>query len=173
MPGKDIPTEEDFRPIYKDWSSTLGPETWNTSTTTWTEQIPGIPKYREPKLVYIDPDLPVAYFSLASSPWGDDWDDVPYEHNAGKPYDWSVRVVYLDTDLITPRDNTVNSDYSVEMINKGAIAWLRSPSYAKHKVVISAGVTITQFVEKIKFVDGIAIVVPEPGEHTHMGDTDE
>ena len=72
---------------------------------------------------------------------GDDWDDAPYEHNAGEPYnDWSEliednedifkrkykhheikhKVLYFETEsnMILPCDNYLNSPYSVEDINK-------------------------------------------------------
>jgi len=160
MPGKDIPIEEIFSPDYS-WNWRLGP-TWVTTTSTSTYPI-GVKKVREPKLVYIDPDIPVAYFSFsaASEPWGDDWDDAPYEHNAGPPYDWTTRVVYLDTDLESPCSNKLNSDYSVEQINKGMIPWLRTPTWHKDIIVIPAGVTVQEFIDKIRAADGIAIIVPE------------
>jgi hypothetical protein len=35
---------------------------------------------------------PWAYFTTrpVEEQWGDDWDDAPYEHNAGRPYEWRV-----------------------------------------------------------------------------------
>lgn len=69
--------------------------------------------------------------------WGDDWIDVPYEHNAGTPYqlaedeplhDGYGHIRYLafmkNWDIKEPCDGHLNSLYSVEDINKGAIAWL-------------------------------------------------
>ena len=35
------------------------------------------------------------YFtSDMAAQWGDDWDDRPYEHNAGKPYETHTTVNY-------------------------------------------------------------------------------
>lgn len=71
--------------------------------------------------------------------WGDDWDDAPYEHNAGTPYEFImgnddnserghlVRAAWVDRDglTMTPCDASgSNSRYSVESINAGAVAWL-------------------------------------------------
>lgn len=51
--------------------------------------------------------------------WGDDWDDRPYEHNAGGVYDKFIvgtRDMYFDIDdkLIEPRCGTLNSVFSKE-----------------------------------------------------------
>ena len=45
--------------------------------------------YDEYKLCYVDRNK--AWFTNNfEKQWGDDWDDAPYEHNAGLPYDhWS------------------------------------------------------------------------------------
>jgi len=72
---------------------------------------------------------------------GDDWDDTPYEHNAGEPYDdfWSngklVNHTIYVTDVIIsandwrqsirfPSDYGYNSPFCVDDINSGAVAWL-------------------------------------------------
>ena len=35
----------------------------------------------------------IMYFtSDMTAQWGDDWDDCPYEHNAGKPYETQTAV---------------------------------------------------------------------------------
>ena len=73
--------------------------------------------------------------------WGDDWDDAPYEHNAGEPYEWidewsekenlksrgHIRMIAFLADqwLEYPKDGYYNSPYSVDDINNGAIAWIR------------------------------------------------
>ena len=72
--------------------------------------------------------------------WGDDWDDKPYEHNADPPYEYSedlpaeynkyrghlAMACWFDPsyEVGLPRDNFLNSPYSVEDINLGAVAWL-------------------------------------------------
>ena len=49
------------------------------------------PYMKEFRLCYVNG--PFAYFTTkeVSEQWGDDWNDAPYEHNAGKPYEWSKR----------------------------------------------------------------------------------
>ena len=43
------------------------------------------------KLCYLESS--VMYFtSDIDNQWGDDWDDIPYEHNAGKPYETNTIV---------------------------------------------------------------------------------
>lgn len=96
---------------------------------------------------------------------GDDWDDAPYEHNAGEPYnDWSEliednedifkrkykhheikhKVLYFETEsnMILPCDNYLNSPYSVEDINKQAVAWIHTDDFN-----ILAGTTIKNFID--------------------------
>lgn len=67
--------------------------------------------------------------------WGDDWDDAPYEHNAGPPYGYHhsktgdvvnhyVTKVAFDGPFDQPCSDHVNSHYSVATINAGAVGWL-------------------------------------------------
>ncbi len=116
----------------------------------------------------------VAYFTTQNikEQWGDDWNDAPYEHNAGKPYDdhkfdaWKIIKIPFCVDgfevaksLKTTENgdivviNYTNSPYSVEMINNKEIPWLHS-CYASDKVSIFAGETIIEFVKKIKDFKG-------------------
>jgi hypothetical protein len=133
-----------------------------------------------PRLCYVD--RPWAYFTTQpiTKQWGDDWDDAPYEHNAGTPYEpcwhndpdrrnkqragvgpdelcrctacvrdwnddgtpkWEVTKVAFDAPAFaTPEDFSLNSSFSVEQINAGAVAWLFSRSIAIH-----AGCTLRNF----------------------------
>ena len=104
------------------------------------------------KLCYVDP--PWAYFTEKplKEAWGDDWDDAPYEHNAGLPYDYVLKVAY-DADLSTPSDGKINSEYSVDDINRGAVAWLID-RWGRSGVIIPAGTTIIDFVSLIKKAGG-------------------
>lgn len=76
--------------------------------------------------------------------WGDDWDDAPYNDNAGIPYDehkeggeWVCHeIIVLEVELNKTNDNgdcyyyqlpedfSYNCPFSVEMINAGVIAWI-------------------------------------------------
>ncbi len=110
-------------------------------------------------LCYIDG--PWAWFTSApmAHQWGDDWDDAPYEHNAGSPYEWresmrgrgilpyELRKVAWDGPLWTPADlGGLNSQWSVEAINHGATAWL---SWSSGIPMILAGTPLPTFVELI------------------------
>ena len=124
--------------------------------------------YDEYKLCYVDGHK--AWFTNNfEKQWGDDWNDAPYEHNAGLPYDhWSEliednedrfkrkyksheikhKVLYFETadwDEVLPCDNFSNSPYSVEAINKQAVAWIHTDKYN-----ILAGTTIEEFIDIIE-----------------------
>ena len=61
--------------------------------------------------------------------WGDDWNDTPYEHNAGSVYDRYITKyidVYFPFDslVLEPQDdwrNNCNSHYSKEDMKKGYV----------------------------------------------------
>lgn len=101
---------------------------------------------------------------------GDDWNDSPYEDNAGEPYDyWSeliednpniwerkwkhnpinLKALYYETDLneMHPCDQ---GHYSVEDINKGKVAWISTS-----KFTIYAGTTYKDFIKIIEDNDGV------------------
>jgi hypothetical protein len=123
------------------------------------------------KLCYIDGNQ--AYFTNQEleKQWGDDWDDAPYEHNAGEPYPpprpdlpdrmemwpnswnpdgtpkWEVIKIMFDGDFLQPKDYHPNSPYSVEKLNTGIFPWLRT---SDEKAFIRAGATIKEFTEFVK-----------------------
>lgn len=93
--------------------------------------------------------------------WGDDWNDAPYEHNCGFPYEWNPRDdkppyklywVRFSVDMETPAQRAWggNSLYSVEMINNRETAWLASEG----KEPIYAGISIAEFKRLIKLNGG-------------------
>lgn len=88
------------------------------------------------KLCYVDGHK--AYFtSNWKEQWGDDWNDRPYEHNAGEPYHhyWVNGVEYeipikecyfeVHTQVELPCDGHLNSPYSVQDINSKSLPWIR------------------------------------------------
>lgn len=84
--------------------------------------------------------------------WGDDWNDAPYQHNAGEPYDSDVngkpinhvKVGFDDYTLHTPEDN--NCVCSVKQINSGEYPWFDKPRYyPSSKPAIYAGTTLDDF----------------------------
>ena len=112
-------------------------------------------------LCYIDG--PWAFFTTQplENQWGDDWDDVPYEHNAGCPYEpiegesWEIIKVAWEGPFITPDDGVINSRYSVQAINRGDIAWLRPVVWEKLFRPISAGTTLQEFTDYMISVGGM------------------
>ena len=91
------------------------------------------------QLCYVDGHI-MWFTDNFADQWGDDWDDKPYEHNADPPYEYSeelpdefnkhrgrfVMACWFDPDYEVglPCDKFLNSPYSVEDINAGAVAWL-------------------------------------------------
>lgn len=136
------------------------------------------------KLCYVSSGS--AYFTTKEldKQWGDDWDDAPYEHNAGSPYTpcwhneegsekypcdcdlckrdwnkdgspkWEIVEIKFEADLSEPCDGHFNSPYSVDSINAGAVAWLSSSQWTKDKVFIQAGCLIDDFIDKIESIGG-------------------
>lgn len=107
--------------------------------------------------------------------WGDDWNDAPYEHNAGTPYAWSeymrkdhpepytLTVLKYDAPLETPDSDCSNSRYSVEQINSGAVPWLQHDRWFRgERVRIWAGCGMYEFRQLIAKAGGkvFAEVVP-------------
>ena len=57
------------------------------------------------------------YLGKNGEQWGDDWDDAPYEYNAGRVYDEFVKSVEdysvpFDWDVSEPSDKFQNSPYT-------------------------------------------------------------
>lgn len=118
------------------------------------------------RLCYIE--RPWAYFTTApvTADLGEDWHKIPYEHNASAPRVWDARsalpryelfrlAVEVDG-LVEPREYHLNSPYSVEVINGGNIAWLRTDPYetARDPVAIMAGTPLTTFCATIEALGG-------------------
>jgi hypothetical protein len=130
-----------------------------------------------------------AYFTTQelSKQWGDDWNDAPYEHNAGVPYeaafhyymdgrrekspkDWNedgtpkweiYKVAYDYCGAETPSEIAAgNSRYSVEAINNKLTPWLtKYPDKA-----LFAGASIEEF---ITFIEECGGTVYLPKEKNH------
>ena len=109
------------------------------------------------RLFFTDADL--------SNQWGDDWNDAPYDCNAGWPYDdthtadgkggWIkhdhtilVMNVTLEGghDITLPEYYGYNTPFTVEMINQGACAWM---FFGKECKPIYAGATPLDVFERI------------------------
>lgn len=115
--------------------------------------------WREYKLCYVD--CGTAYFTHQplSEQWGDDWNDAPYEHNSGNPYESDgQKIVKLkfEGDFETPAERfSPNSPYSVQDINQGKVDWLKSSKWTHKSVNIPAGTAVREFVEKIESAGGL------------------
>lgn len=122
------------------------------------------------KLCYVDGNK--AYFtSNWKEQWGDDWNDRPYEHNAGEPYrhyyehgvelNIPLKECYFEIPMYfeLPCDGHLNSPYSVQDINNNAMPWLRI-GYGDEKTYIFAGTTYTEFIKIITKLGG-TIYVPK------------
>lgn len=132
--------------------------------------------YPNPEYIEGEKEL-YAYFTPLSldEQWGDDWDDAPYECNAGEPYDtvtdeveerdgWKfvtkshdiviVRVPFIvkSWNTMFPKDYGYNSPFCVRAINHGAVAWMYDNINDKY-VVINAGDSPQVFVEKLKEIE--------------------
>jgi hypothetical protein len=138
-----------------------------------------------PKVVYKDLPNPEydqtsrthsAYFTRLDllEQWGDDWNDVPYDCNAGGPYeDVEGDIIevpfafvgseddegYFSTyplDYKLPKDyGGGNCPWSVEDINLGAVPWLFVKDMSKRHVpavVIMAGISPVEFREKLEYI---------------------
>lgn len=100
-------------------------------------------KKKEPILCYVSG--PWAYFTTQSlkKQWGDDWNDRPYEHNAGIPYGphegdkpWEIISVAWHGDFDQPCEGMFNSCWSVQDINNKCVPWLRTSKWCKEPVVL-------------------------------------
>ncbi len=100
-----------------------------------------------------------AYFTneKLSKQWGDGWDDIHYEHNAGEPYEeYNNQIIKLkfESDFKSIADRTTNSNLSVKMINDGYCYWLRNNLVDFDDNTIYAGERIDSFINKIKKYEG-------------------
>lgn len=125
--------------------------------TVWQDAQEGPPPPNS-KLVYAAEGW--AFFTTArvDEVYGDDWDDAPYEHNAGDPYldRWPIWIVAVETALALPDSGLRNSPWSVEDINAGKVPWFRPDPFASgiQGVSIYAGCSYAAFVELVGAAGG-------------------
>lgn len=113
----------------------------------------------ELKLCYIDGAW--AYFTTQAlaDQRGDDWNDTPYECNAGEPYQWGkydaekgrapweiVKIAYDSPTLETPEQHAGdNSRYCVDQINAGLVPWLATYYGQPPTIKVMAGASVVEF----------------------------
>lgn len=145
----------------------------------------------EERFVLCYVDGPWAWFTTCplERQWGDDWNDAPYEHNAGEPYEWRPYLAEPRPDgrepiaeyrlmrlawhgpLSTPEERrcdiepgSMNSPWSVQAINRGETAWLAPSSWDRpaEPIVILAGVSLVEFT-KLAVRAGCTVYAPMEG----------
>lgn len=118
------------------------------------------------KLCYVDGNW--AWFTSLplEKQWGDDWNDAPYEHNAGDPYithknsdgvyvEHALVKVAWDGNFYPPCEGFTNSYWSVEQINQKDCPWFKTPSWNDSKEdALYAGATLQEFMDYAKRNDG-------------------
>lgn len=126
-----------------------------------------------------------AYFTTRApaDQWGDDWNDAPYDCNAGTPYTWdpeydgakrglprwTVFEVKFTGPFDTPATVAFNTPFSVQDVNSGIVAWLWAddPKGDPHwdaPIVVPAGASFAAFSEAVGRAGG---TVAEPVELRH------
>ena len=119
-------------------------------------------------LCYINRNF--AYFTSISLSlqWGDDWDDAPYEQNAGQPYGdhrpapeapyvpHPILKVAFDGNMEPPFTAYEAGSYSVEDINiRKAVPWLQTYPYEDEEVLkIWAGDSLDTFISVVTKAGG-------------------
>ncbi len=135
-------------------------------------------EYPEPDYIPGEQEL-YAYFTplFLDFQTGDDWNDAPYDCNAGCPYDDvtveveehnGINVVAKSKEITIirvpfaiksynsklPKDYGYNTPFCVDDINRGAVAWIYDYNYEnKSSVVVHAGENPIQFINKIKQIE--------------------
>jgi hypothetical protein len=120
--------------------------------------------------------------------WGDDFNDSPYEHNSGTPYNYRY-VNFPESKEQIPVDFVIlhfggtyyetpaakawggNSNYSVEAINHKHTAWLAPDQWAeniKDHPPIFAGTTVQEFLDTIIRVGGVVYLPHTLLEHLRV-----
>ena len=130
---------------------------WETEPSTTNESKEEERMTNLPVLCYVRDNW--AWFTTLplEDQWGDDWDDVPYQHNAGYPYSsnpnsWELTKIAWDGPFIEPSEWT--KGISVRFINAGVVPWLRTVTYIEPIITIFAGITLFGFRKRIERAGG-------------------
>ena len=170
--SKKIMESEEYKKWYQEYKEYRDKELPETgwSTFNWND----CPWYHDIEMkCYPNPDRELgthyAYFTPLdlSEQWGDDWNDAPYDCNAGVPYDeitleteerdglrfatkrkeYTILMIpfSVGNKCSFPSEYGYNTPFCVQDINNTAVAWMYNG-----KDVIHAGVNPYEFVEKLK-----------------------
>ena len=92
-----------------------------------------------------------AYFtSDFENQTGDDWNDAPFDSNAGIPYDHKGTIVFkiaLYGDFSSAQDDQYSRPTSVDDINKGFIPWLDNGWNSDTTWTIHGGISYLEFLK--------------------------
>lgn len=133
----------------EDWDRNNGYK-WRYNYTTYP-----VPEYAAGYTHYL-------YFtSNLAKQWGDDWNDAPYDCNAGEPYDDKCTVirvpVCLDCEkyfVKLPLDYGYNCPFSVQDINAQAVAWIYLHNWKTSvRISILAGDNVQEVINKLKQIE--------------------
>lgn len=122
-------------------------------------------KRKDLKLCFIQENF--AYFTNNPNQYGDDWNDKPYEHNAGVPYEEEgyevVKIGFLNSNYSEPCKyfGFLNSPYSVDMINSKFTPWLIPNSVNNNINPIFADTSIKEFINIIQRTNGTIYINPK------------
>ena len=131
--------------------------------------------YPNPEYIKGEQEL-YAYFTPLplDEQWGDDWNDAPYDCNAGDPYDdvideveekdglkfvtksheiTIVRIPFVikSYNASLPKDYGYNTPFCIQSINHGAVAWIYDYNSTNGKyVTVGAGDTPEEFLKKLE-----------------------
>lgn len=116
--------------------------------------------------------------------WGDDWNDRPYEHNAGEPYtsDYTqpeqgvkngvgiyprinIKTLIIEAEdyrisFYTPRHSYQNSPYSVEDINNLKVPWIKIQFDDYTPINLMAGMEYNEIIKICQKI-GIKVYIPQ------------
>ena len=153
------------------WDKASLAEIFDTSNHT---ELFAVSPVVDPVLCYVEGMW--AYFTTQplEQQWGDDWNDSPYECNAGTPYrfhsldrsygvaPWKIKIVGFLGDLITPSQDM---SISVENINQGNVAWLRPGASAPYTAKpIPAGTRLSEFRRLVDLANGTVLDASDSDE---------
>jgi len=92
-----------------------------------------------------------AYFtSDFENQTGDDWNDAPYNLNAGEPYDYKDTIVFkiaIYGSFSSAQEDQWTTPTSVDEINKGKIPWLVNGWDTEQFWEIKGGITYLEFLK--------------------------
>ena len=117
------------------------------------------------RLCYVE-DQCACFTDNFEEQWGDDWNDAPYEHNAGWPYaatedrdprqgEGHITRVYFEGPFNEPHFDYNNSPYTVEQINQGEVPWLKASFFTSHDISIMAGTSVRDFIAAVYAAGGL------------------